>query len=369
MNSKVGMSVSLSQATPSEFASDIKNDAPYQASRLNIKCMQLNPKDIPSLTDYDTTPKKLNLRERSSSLECSRVELFKRIQELITRRIGLIVNMGQEKLVFEVIKQFCEFQDHYFRNNQYHALIREILKDTELPSLIRAAKMVPVAGRGNSENQIVLSFQIETTTYTHSLYDVEMPMKIAPMSVVYKTSALDQPGTSMLRVGMGELGYTSGNPRYIFTTGLGPCICCAFFDVHEKKAILGHFIASHFKSDDLSSIFKFCKDKGMKNIECHIVGGTYEYLGLANGFLNLNKYLTTNNIPIKQIFVGDTDKRPVAVVLDTNDMTLYALPFDTLQEPRPLEKHELICNLPKIASMPLLTKDVTLSLLTCTMEA
>ncbi len=312
-----------------------------------------------------------SLCSRKCHSDCSdRTEIFRLIQELVKNKVGVIVSTDQEKIVFDVTRKFFESQDILFITGQYRALISEMFKDTKLPSLIMASKFIPIACKGSSERQIALTLQRDDNSYTHIFDGKETPMGIAPFSVKYNPSALTQPDTSMLCVGMNELGYSDGNPRYIFTTGLGPCICVTFFDKSQNKSLLGHFEAADFTPEKLSKVFEFCEHQNMKNLECHIVGGTYEFLGIDNGFLNLRQTLFSKGIPIRQMFVGKPRDRPVAVVLDTKDMTIYGLPFKTLDHPGDwFEKHELKKKLPKIAHMTLLTKNFTSSLLTCSFDA
>ena len=363
MNSKLETLISQSVATPLPDYSKI-NDGAEQ-----VKSTDGANQVFESLTHSPMLQRSLCSRKCHSDCSC-RTEIFRLIQELIKNKVGVIVSADQEKFVFDVTEKFCEHQDTYFRTSQYNALISKMFKDTKLPSLIMASKIIPTACRGNSERQIVLTLQADDNCYAHTFDGKEVPIRIAPFFVKYNPDALTEPDTSMLHVDMCELGYSDGNPRYIFTTRLYPCICVTFFDKSQSKSLLGHFTAGDFTFEKLSKIFEFCEHQNMKNLECHIVGGRYEYLGVDNGFLNLRQILFSKGIPIRQMFVGDPRDRPVAVVLDTKDMTLYGLPFKTLNRSGNwLEEDELKLKLPKIADMTLLTKNFTSSLLTCSFDA
>ena len=363
MNSKLETLASQSVATPPLDYSKINEESEQVKSAGGTKQIFEPLTNAPML--------QRSLCSRKCHSDCyDRTEIFKRIQELVKSKVGAIVSTDQEKFVFNVTKKFCENQDLYFRTSQYNTLISKMFKDTKLPSLIMASKIIPIACKGNSESQIVLTLQTDDSSYAHTFDGKEIPIRIAPFSVKYNPNALTKPDTAMLRVDKYELGYSDGNPRYIFTTGLGPCICVTFFDKSQSKSLLGHFSAGYFTLEKLSKVFECCEDQNMKNLECHIFGGTYEYLGVDNGFLNLRQTLFSKGIPIRQMFIGEPRDRPVAVVLDTKDMTLYGLPFKKLESSGDwLEEYKLKVKLPQIASMSLLTKNFSPSLLTCSFDA
>ncbi|WP_422410085.1 hypothetical protein, partial [Endozoicomonas sp. ALB122] len=160
------------------------------------------------------------------------------------------------------------------------------------------------------------------------------------------------------------------SPRYIFTTGICPCICVAFFDKSLNKVLLCHFAGTDFLSEKLSEIFDFCDQQKMKSLECHIVGGECEFLGQKYGFLDLIDFISAKGVPIKQMFVGDSKDRPKSVVIDTRDMSLYGLPFSDLAFPASSQDMYVSKKkLRRIAKMPLITKNHSLSLLTAGLDA
>ncbi|MCL6272274.1 hypothetical protein M3P05_20355 [Sansalvadorimonas sp. 2012CJ34-2] len=319
------------------------------------------------VSDYQQTP--IRLRRHSSLAHC-RSHIFKGIKDIVLQKAGTIIDINQESIVFNVTKEFCEYQDNYFKTCQYHDLIEKLLEGTDIPSLIKAERLIPIVLAGDRNNQLILEFKDAPEAYAHTLDGQEIALETKFITPLYNPQALSDLDTSMLRVNMGELGFTDGSPRYIFTTGLGPCICVTLFDKYQNKVLLGHFTTFDFTPESLSEIFKFCDDQQMKGLECHIVGGTYEYLGIENGFLSLMNFLSSKGVPIKQMFVGDTTDRPIAVVVDTKDMTLYGLPFNTLNNPNNREEeYESKNKLKRISNMPLLTKSYTLSLLTCSLDA
>ena len=302
---------------------------------------------------------------KPSSLDYRRSLVFKNIQETVIPKVGTVTEINQQRLVIEVTKKISKSLDFFFKNGEYHAFFREILEGTSIPYLIRAEKLIPIIMKGECENQLVVEFKDAPGAYVHTLNGQEVDLVTKPIIPFYDPQALNNTDSSMLRVRMGEFGFTDGSPRYIFTTGLRPCICLTLFDKSQNKVLLGHFVADEFSPERLSEAFKFCEHQKMSSIECHIVGGTYEDLGLKNGFLSLMDYISSKGIPIKQMFVGDTLNRPKAVVVDTKDMILYGLPFSTINYPlNPSERSISLKNVTRIANMPLLTKDHSLSLWT-----
>ena len=369
MNVKAGLGESSSFVVDDALHKPKDNETSRQAGKKNCTLVDGKSKASTSLTVDTFQPKPIRSRVYSS-IAHKRLHLFERIQEVISRNVGAAISINQERLVFDVTKKFCLYQDEYFSTSQYHALLEEILEGTDIPDLIRDERMIPVARKGDNEKQIVLEFIDAHYAYAHTLDGQETALETKPVFVSYNPEALTDVDTSMLRVGTNQFGFTDGSPRYIFTTDLGPCICVTLFDRSQNKVLLGHFLAFRFTLENLSELVRFCEDKKMKNLECHIVGGTYEDLGVENGFSSLMDFITSNGIPIRQMFVGDTTDRPGAVVLDTKDMVLYKLPCMRINDPTPwLETYESLGKLDKIGNMPLLTKNVTHSLLTCSLVA
>ena len=81
-------------------------------------------------------------------------------------------------------------------------------------------------------------------------------------------------------------------------------------------------------------------------------------------------FISSKGVTINQMFVGDTTDRPIDVVVDTKDMTLYGLTFNTLNDPdNRIERFNSKRKLDRIANMPLLTKNHSLSLWTGSLDA
>ena len=318
-------------------------------------------------SNYQQTP--IRLRSHYPLAHC-RSHILKRINDIVLQKAGIIIENNQERLVFDTTKKFCEEQDHFFKTCQYHALIGKVLEGTNIPDLIRAERLIPVVLKGDSENQLILEFKDAREAYVHSLGGQEIALKTKFISLSYNPQALSDVDTSMLSVNMSDLGFTDGSPRYIFTKGLGPCICVTLFDKDQNKVLPGHFEAEDFTPENLSEIFKFCDEQQMKSLECHIVGGTYQYLGIKNGFSSLMDFISSKGVTINQMFVGDTTDRPKDVVVDTKDMTIYGLTFNTLNDPDNwIERVSSKRKLDHIANMPLLTKSHSLSLWTGSLDA
>ncbi|WOG30158.1 hypothetical protein [Endozoicomonas sp. 8E] len=312
--------------------------------------------------EYQQTP--ISLRKYSPD-DDRRSHLFKQIQDIVSGKKGIAVDINKDSLIFDLTKKNNVNQDNYFKYGDYHALIGYVFDGTEIPEIIRAERLIPVVRKGCKAKQLIAEFKVAPEAYVHTLYGQEMLLETKPFTPFYNPQALRDADTSMLRVSMDDLGFTDGSPRYIFTTALAPCICLALFDRSQSKVLLGHFGAEDFSYEHLSDIYKFCDQQQMRSLECHIVGGWYQYLGIENGFLSLIDFVSSKGIPIKQLFVGDTTDRPMSVVVDTRDMSLYGLSFKSLDFPVSVaERFRSKKELKRIAKMFLLTKDHSLSLYT-----
>ncbi|WP_257279695.1 hypothetical protein [Endozoicomonas sp. ISHI1] len=302
---------------------------------------------------------------RYSNLDHCRADLFKHIEETFLGSVGINVNINKNKLVFDLTENVCEDQDCCFEASEYHYLIGEVFSNTDIPDLLRAERLIPIVQKSDGKNQLIVEFKDAPQAYIHTLGGEEMPLKTIPITPFYNPKALNDVDTSMLWIDMYEVGFTDGSPRYIFTTGLSPCICVALFDKSQNKVLLCHLCASDFSPENLSEIFQFCGEQKMQNLECHIVGGYYNYLGTQNGFLSLIDFISSKGVPINQMFVGDTKDRPKSVVIDTRDMRLYGLPFCQIDHPAgKAERFVSKKKVAKIANIPLLTKIHSLSLFT-----
>lgn len=260
-------------------------------------------------------------------------KLFKHIQDVFLEKNGITVGIDNGRLVFDLTEKINEDQYGFFKCAGYHAIVGCLFDGTDIPDLIRAERLIPIVQKGDSKNQMILEFQHFPEAYVHTLYGEETPLKTLPITPFYNREALKDVDTSMLRVDMFDVGFTDGSPRYIFTTGLYPCICVALFDKSQNKVVLCHFAGTDFLPENLSEIFDFCDEQKMKSLECHIVGGKYNYLGEKNGFLSLIDYISSKCVPINQMFVGDIKDRPKSIVIDTKDMSMYKLPFCELDFP------------------------------------
>ncbi|WP_257279696.1 MULTISPECIES: hypothetical protein [unclassified Endozoicomonas] len=362
MDPKVGLERNRSFA-PIDNASN--NQVKEQTTKQGHTVARVVPvvsSDLQWASACQQTPIRLR---RYSSLDHGRNHVFKHIQDVILEKFGMTVGISKDRLVFDLTKETSELQDLYFETGQYHALIGSVLDGTDIPDLIRAERLIPVVLKGDGKKQLIIELKDAPEAYVHSLDGEEKPLKTLPITPFCNPQALNDVDTSMLRVDMFELGFTDGSPRYIFTTGLASCICFALFDKAQNKVLLCHFGALDFSPKNLSEVFGFCDGQEMRNLECHIVGGYYKYLGIKNGFLSLIDFISSKGVPIKQMFVGDTEDRPKSVVIDTRDMSLYGLPFSGLEYStdifeRNISKNKLI----RIATMPLLMKNHSLSLFT-----
>ncbi|WP_448217202.1 hypothetical protein [Endozoicomonas sp. 2B-B] len=316
---------------------------------------------------YQQTP--VSLRKYSAD-DDRRSHLFKKIHDIVSGKKGITVSMNKDRLIFDLTKRNNVNQDNYFKDGEYHALIGNAFEGTDIPDIIRAERLIPIARKGYKEKQLTVELKVAPEAYVHTLYGQEVLLETKPFTPFYNPRALKDADTSMLRVNMDELGFTDGSPRYIFTTALAPCICLALFDGSQSKVLLGHFGAADFSYEKLSDIYKFCDQQQMRSLECHIVGGWYQYLGMENGFLSLIDFVSSKGIPIKQLFVGDTPDRPMSVVVDTKDMSLYGLPFKSLDFPTSIvERFRAKKELKRLAKLFLLTKDHSLSLYTSGLDA
>lgn len=362
MDSKVGLDgnrpfVFLDNASNNQIKEQVSNKVCAVAS---VMPLVSNDSQLASRSHQTSV-----MLRKYSSLDYCGTHLFEFIKEAFLENVGINVDTNHDKLIFNLTKKVCNDQEDCFKYHEYHYLIGEVFRGTDIPDLMRAEWLIPIVQKGDSENQLIVEFKAAPQAYVHTLDGEEMPLKTLPVAPFYNSQALSDVDTSMLRVGIFNLGITDGSPRYIFTTGLGPCLCVALFDKGQNKVLLGHFGADDFAPENLSEIFKFCDEQKMRNLQCHIVGGEYEYLGMKNGFLDLIDFLSSKGVSIKQMFVGANTDRPEAVVVDTRDMTLYGLPFKSLDYPMPLaEINRSKKNLNRIARMPLLTKEHSLSLLT-----
>ena len=259
-------------------------------------------------------------------------ELIVTLKKIIESEAGEVLKATDNEIIFKMSKIFHKLKKHCLETRQYHWLFGNILDKTHLPDTIRKNKLIPVVRAVEGNNVIKICFVEMDDSYCHFLDGKAIPMAINPMAVEFNPEACQKKDTSMLYVPIDGLGYTDENPRYMVTTNLRPCISVSFFDEEKVITVLGHFRACSFSNDDLEEIIGLCKRNGMVSIKCNIVGGTYQYSGLENGFLNLKKWLDSNGIPIKQIFVGDTSDRPLSVVFDTDNMTISGLPFTYILE-------------------------------------
>ncbi|WOG30157.1 hypothetical protein [Endozoicomonas sp. 8E] len=297
-------------------------------------------------------------------------QVFKHIQDVFLEKSGIPVVVNKGRLAFDFTEKINEDQDGFFKGAGYHAILGHLFDGTDIPDLIRAERLIPVVQEGDSKKQMILEFKHFPTAYVHTLYGEETPLKTLPIAPFYNSQALNDVNTSMLRVDTFDVGFSDGSPRYIFTTGLQPCICVAFFDKSQNKVVLCHFGGTNFSPKNLSEIFDFCDEQKMKSLECHIVGGKYNYLGQKNGFLTLIDYISSKGVPINQMFVGDTKERPKSIVIDTRDMSLYKLPFCELDFPVSCYEMDLTKeNFRHMATMPLITKNHSLSLLTAGLDS
>lgn len=261
--------------------------------------------------EYQQTP--VSLRKYSPD-DYRRRHLFKQIQDIVSEKKGITVGINKDRLIFDLTKKIIVDQDSFFKDGEYHALIGYVFDGTDIPDLIRAERLIPIVRKGYKEKQLTLEFKVVPEAYIHTLHGQEVLLETKPFIPFYNPQALRDVDTSMLRVSMDDLGFTDGSPRYIFTAALAPCICLALFDKSQSKVLLGHFGAADFTYENLSDIYKFCDQQQMRSLECHIVGGWYQYLGMENGFLSLIDFVSSKGTPIKQLFVGDTTDRPISVV-------------------------------------------------------
>ncbi|WP_422133931.1 MULTISPECIES: hypothetical protein [unclassified Endozoicomonas] len=297
-------------------------------------------------------------------------QVFKHIQDVFLEKTGIPVVVNKGRLAFDLTEKIIDDQGGFFTCLGCHAKLGHLFDGTDIPDLIRSERLIPVVQKGDSENQMLLEFKHFPTAYVHTLYGEETTLKTLPIAPFYNSQALNDVNTSMLRVDAFEVGFSDGSPRYIFTTGLYPCICIAFFDKSQNKVVLCHFGGTSISPKNLSEIFDFCDEQKMKSLECHIVGGQYNYLGQKNGFLTLIDYISSKDIPINQMFVGDTKDRPKSIVIDTRDMSLYKLPFCELDFP--VSHYEMDSTKEKfrhMATMRLITKKHSLSLLTAGLDS
>ncbi|WOG30156.1 hypothetical protein [Endozoicomonas sp. 8E] len=296
--------------------------------------------------------------------------VFKHIQDVISKKYGITVGFNKDRLVFDLTKKINEEQDADLEAGEYHYLISSAFDGTDIPDLIRAERLIPIVLKGSSKNQLILEFKHFPEAYVHTLYGEETPLKTLSITPFYNPEALNDVDTSMLRLDMSDIGFTDGSPRYIFTTEIYPCICVAFFDKSQNKVLFSHFTGTDFLPENLSGVFDFCDEQKMKSLECHIFCGECRYLGQKYGFLDLIDFISAKGVPIKQMFVGDSKDRPKSVVIDTRDMSLYGLPFSDLAFPA--SGHDMYVSkkkLRRIAKMPLITKNHSLSLFTAGLDA
>ncbi|WP_448217204.1 hypothetical protein [Endozoicomonas sp. 2B-B] len=367
MYSNINMEASGSFAATNNCPNNqAKEPVTYQGHTL-VSVESVVGSDLPGVSACQQTSIRLR---KYTAYDHPLSHVFKHIQDVISKKYGITVGINKDRLVFDLTKKINEEQDLLLEFGEYHYLVSSAFNGTDIPDLIRAERLIPIVLKGDSKSQFILEFKYFPEAYVHTLYGEETPLKTLSIMPFYNPEALNDVDSSMLRLDMFDVGFIDGSPRYIFTTGICPCICVAFFDKSLNKVLLCHFAGTDFLSEKLSEIFDFCDQQKMKSLKCHIVGGECKFLGQKYGFLDLIDFISAKGVPIKQMFVGDSKDRPKSVVIDTRDMSLYGLPFSDLDFPASSQDMYVSKKkLRRIAKMPLITKNHSLSLLTAGLDA
>ena len=185
-------------------------------------------RQIPKSTKACSEQKTLSLRKCSIDIFCKTLEFA------IKSKGGILVKKDEYKSTFEVPKDFYLDRSSLPLYMKYDFL-RDVILEPRLLNMIIENNLIPIMlTESVQHNHIILEFMtVKEDIFTHTVKNKSIPHDLVQMRMSLDPDACAKKDNSMLMVNRGELGFTDGNPRYLYTYGLGPCISAGL--THENN--------------------------------------------------------------------------------------------------------------------------------------